>query len=90
MSKSLNLSLTNELRAFIDQNCGDGSLFATPSEFVRDILREKKDRMEAAAMRDAILEGYQDVIAGRTLEFKGNLRAALREAKAREARGWKK
>ena len=36
-----NLSLTDELRAFVDQNSGDGTLYATPSEFVRDVLREK-------------------------------------------------
>jgi antitoxin ParD1/3/4 len=89
MSSSLNLSLTDELRAFIDRNCGDGTLFATPSEFLRDVLREKKEQMEAAAMRDAILEGYQDVIAGRIVEFKGNLDSALREAKRREKQGWK-
>jgi antitoxin ParD1/3/4 len=90
MSKSLNLSLTDELRAFIDGNCGEGTLFATPSEFLRDLLREKKQRMEAAASRNAIIEGYQDVIAGRTVEFKGNLRAALGEGKRREAQEWKR
>ena len=57
MSSSINLSLTDELRALIDRNCGEGTLFATPSEFLRDLLREKKERMEAAEMRDGILEG---------------------------------
>lgn len=89
MGSSINLSLTDELRAFVDRNCGDGTLYATPSEFLRDILREKKQRMEAAAIRDGILEGYQDIIAGRVIEFKGNLRESLREAKRREKRGWK-
>ena len=42
MANSLNLSLTDELRAFIDQNSGEGTLYATPSEFVRDILRRHK------------------------------------------------
>lgn len=86
---SINLSLTDELRAFIDDNSGEGTLYATPSEFLRDVLREKKERMEAAAIRDAIIEGYQDVIEGRTVEFKGNLRASLQEAQGRERRGWK-
>jgi antitoxin ParD1/3/4 len=63
---TLNLSLTDKLRSFIDRNCGDGTVYATPSEFVRDVLREKMDRMEAAQLRDAILEGYQDALAGRT------------------------
>ena len=36
MSSSLNLSLTNDLKAFISENSGDETLYATPSEFVRD------------------------------------------------------
>jgi len=80
MSSSINLSLTDELRSFIDSNCGDNGLYSTPSEFLRDILREKKERQEAAALRDGILEGYQDLIAGRTVEFKGDLRASLKAA----------
>ena len=82
MSSSINLSLTDELRAFVNQNSGDGTLYATPSEFVRDLLREKKHRIEAAAARDAILAGYQDAIAGRTVAFKGDLKDLLNKAKA--------
>ena len=51
MARSINLSLTDELRAFLDQNSGDGTLFSTPSEFVRSLIREKKDRLDAAALR---------------------------------------
>ena len=81
MANSLNLSLTDELRAFIDQNSGDGTLYATPSEFVRDILRRHKLQQEAAQVRSAIIEGYQDAIAGRTVEFKGDLANLLKKAK---------
>ena len=81
MSSSLNLSLTDELRAFVDANSGDGTLYATPSEFVRDLLRQQKSRQESAAARDAILTGYQDVIEGRTHEFKGDLASLLKKVK---------
>jgi antitoxin ParD1/3/4 len=80
MASTLNLSLTDELRAFIDHNCGDGTLYATPSEFVRDLLRQKKLELEAAAVRDAIIEGYRDAIEGRTVEFQGNLRSLMKKA----------
>ena len=80
MSTTLNLSLTDELRAFVDQNSGDGTLYATPSEFVRDILREKKQRLEAAQIREAILDGYQDAIQGRTVPYRGDLRQLLKKA----------
>jgi len=89
MSRTINLSLTDELRAFIDRNCGEGTLFATPSEFLRDLLREKKQRMEAAELRDGIIEGYRDLIEGRVVEFKGDLRGALTEARRREKQNWK-
>jgi hypothetical protein len=49
-------------------------LFAT-------LLREKKERQEAAAARDAILNGYRDAIAGDTLAFQGDLRALLKKAR---------
>lgn len=80
MANTLNLSLTDELRAFVDQNCGDGTLYATPSEFVRDLLRQRKLQLESAAARDAILAGYQDAVAGRTVTFDGDLRSLLKKA----------
>ena len=88
MSSSINLSLTNELRAFVDENTGDGSLFSTPSEFIRDLIREKKRRLEAAQARDRILEGYHDLIEGRTIRFAGDVRDVIQEAKRRESKGW--
>ena len=86
---SINLSLTDELRAFIDRHSGDGTLYATPSEFLRDLLREKKERIEAAAMRDSILQGYEDLIKGRCVEFNGDLRKAIAEVKRRDKKGWR-
>jgi len=82
MASSLNLSLTDDLKEFISENSGDGSLFATPSEFVRDLLREKKQRIEASQLRDAILDGFQDVIAGNTQSFSGDLRADMNKYRA--------
>ena len=79
MASTLNLSLTDELRAFIDEICGEGTLYATPSEFVRDLLRQQKSRQEASAARDSILAGYQDAIDGRTHVFSGNLRSLLKK-----------
>ncbi len=85
MARSINLSLTDELRAFLDQNSGDGTLFSTPSEFVRDLIREKKDRQDAAALRQSVLEGYADVRDGRTHEYTGDLRAMLDTFRAERA-----
>jgi antitoxin ParD1/3/4 len=45
------------------------------------LLREKKNRQEAAIARDSILAGYQDAIAGRTVKFNGDLQSLLKKAK---------
>ena len=85
MVKSLDLSLTDELRSFIEANCGDGTLYATPSEFVCDLLRERKRQIEAAVVRDAILAGYRDAIDGRVVPLKRDLRSLLKKAGKRVA-----
>lgn len=81
MKRTLNLALTDELRAFVDQQSGDGTLYATPSEFVRDLLRHKKQALDAANLRQGIIDGYQDLIAGNTVEFNGDLRSLLNQKK---------
>ena len=88
MASSINLSLTEELRDFIDRQSGEGSEFATASEFLRDVIREKKRRIEAAALRDSIIEGYSDVTKGRFVEFSGSLKESIAEAKRRDKEGW--
>jgi antitoxin ParD1/3/4 len=80
MKSTLNLSLTDELRAFIDENSGEGTLYATPSEFVRDLLRHKKEALDAARIRNGLIEGYQDLAAGRVAPFTGDLTSALFQA----------
>ncbi len=79
MSSTLNLSLTDELRAFIDAHCGDGTLYSTPSEFVRDLLRQKKIQLDAESARDGILAGYRDAVDGRVVEFRGDLQSLLKK-----------
>ena len=59
----------------------DGTFYSTPSEFVRDLLRQKQMQHEAAKIRAGILEGYQDAINGRTSVFKGDLPSMLKKAK---------
>ena len=88
MASTLNLSLTDELRAFVDENSGDGTLYATPSEFMRDVLREKKQRLEAAKIRDSILVGYQDLIAGRSIEYQGSVREVIKQVRKKEQQNW--
>ncbi len=77
MGSTLNLSLTDELRAFVDEQSGDGTLFATPSEFVRDLLRKQKLHMEAEVLRTGVIEGLQDAAENRVHQFKGSVRELM-------------
>ena len=77
VGSTLNLSLTDELRAFVDEQSGDGTLYATPSEFVRDMLRKQKLQMEAEKLRTGILEGFQDAAENRVHQFKGSVRELM-------------
>lgn len=79
LSNSLNLALTDELKKFIQSQSGEGTLFSTPSEYVRDLIRHEKERKEAAELRANIIEGYQDAISGKTVKFSGDLEADLRK-----------
>lgn len=87
MSRSLNLSLTDELRAFVDAHSGPGTTFSTPSEFVRAVLRERKEREEAAELRAGVLEGYQDIRDGHITKYEGSVRAMLAQAKRSDGAG---
>jgi hypothetical protein len=44
---------------------------------VRDVLCREKAKQDAARIRDAIIEGYEDAIASRVVPFEGDLRGIL-------------
>ncbi len=76
-SHSLNIPLTDELKKFVVDQSGEGTLYSTPSEYVRDLIRHEVERKKAADLRNSIIEGYQDVIEGNTMEFSGDLKKDL-------------
>ena len=61
MASSLNLSLTDELRAFVNSRTGDNSVYATPSEYLRDLIR--KD-MESQEILFHVSKGIADIKHG--------------------------
>jgi len=62
MSSSLNLSLTEELRHYVDSRTGDSCLFATPSEYLRDLIRHDMESQETVLH---VLAGLNDIKHGR-------------------------
>ena len=62
MASSMNLSLTDELRDFVDSRTGDAGLYATPSEYLRDLIRRD---MEAQSVVRHVMGGLDDLTHGR-------------------------
>lgn len=58
MASSLNLSLTDELRKFINSRTGDAGVYSTPSEYLRDLIRHD---MESQGIVAHVLDGLDDI-----------------------------
>jgi len=58
MASSLNLSLTDELREFINSRTGDAGVYSTPSEYLRDLIRRD---MESQGIVNHVLDGLDDI-----------------------------
>lgn len=58
MASSLNLSLKDELRAYVEHRASHQSLYATPSEYLRDLIR--KDMANQAVVTH-VLKGIDDI-----------------------------
>jgi antitoxin ParD1/3/4 len=64
MSDSLNIQLTAELRRYVDQRASDDDVYATPSEFIRDLIR--KDRAQRVV--NGIVQGLHEIRQGRSVQ----------------------
>ncbi len=58
MGSSLNLSLTDELRRYVDERTGDNDVYATPSEYIRDLIRQD---MQNRQVVQRVLQGLDDI-----------------------------
>lgn len=57
---TMNVSLPDELRAFVDAQVEEGNVGST-SEYIRELIRRDHDRRE---LRRALLEGARAPVAG--------------------------
>jgi antitoxin ParD1/3/4 len=62
LSSSLNVQLTDALRKYVDERVSDKDVYATPSEYIRDLIRQD---MQDRAVALNILEGLDDLKHGR-------------------------
>ena len=73
MSSSLNVQLTDALRKYVDERASDKDVYATPSEYIRDLIRQD---MQDRAIALNVLEGLDDLHAG--AQFIAENHSALR------------
>jgi len=75
----MNVSLPQELKRYIDAQTKSG--YSTPSEFVRELIREDRKRRSRERLEQLLLEGLD---SGRPLRADGRFWADLkREAQRR-------
>jgi len=61
MSSSLNVSLTDELRRYVNNRASDADIYATPSEYIRDLIRQD---MENRHVLTHVMNGLNDLRNG--------------------------
>lgn len=66
MASSMNVTLTDELKSFVDTRTGDQGFYATPSEYLRDLIRQDMKNQEVASH---VLLGLADVAENRFSEL---------------------
>ncbi len=75
---TINIPLTDELKQFVVNQTGKGTLYSTPSEYIRDLIRHEIERQKAAKLRNSIIEGYQDILNEEVVKFSGNIENDLK------------
>jgi antitoxin ParD1/3/4 len=65
---SLHVSLPDEMRAYVDLRTNGTNAFATPSEYVRALIRNDMEKeSERLYVFKELLKSAEDIKAGRTL-----------------------
>ena len=62
MASTLNVQLTDELRRHVDMRASDNDVYATPSEYIRDLVRRD---MEDWAIVSMVVQGLKEVSSGK-------------------------
>ena len=62
MASTLNIQLTDELRRHVDMRASDNDVYATPSEYIRDLVRRD---MEDWAIVSMVVQGLKEVSGGK-------------------------
>jgi antitoxin ParD1/3/4 len=65
---TMNISLPDQLRAFVDQQVATGR-FANASDYVRDLIRDDQERAKGLAeLQELIREGIESGVSDKSIE----------------------
>lgn len=88
MHERINARLSQPLADFVGRMVGEGGLYETSSEYVRDLIRRDMERREGQWLQESVLEGYRDLAAGRVFASTGDFRADMAILDEKDANGW--
>jgi antitoxin ParD1/3/4 len=74
VSSNLKVQLSDALRKYVDERASDEGIYATPSEYIRDLIRQDmRDRAVALNVLDALNDfKHRRFFSGSILDFKDN------------------
>src|SRR5438552_15291227 len=81
--KSLNISLPDALREYVESQAGDRTGYSTPSEYIRDLIRKDRQRKTVDRINDLVREGLE---SGPPKPLPANWKDRMRKAGRRLAR----
>ena len=88
MSDRINARLSKPLAEHVNRMVGKDSLFETPSEYIRSLIRRDMES-DASQVYSAIIEGFEDINEGRYFQSSGDWKKDREVFKKKETEGWK-
>lgn len=88
MSDRINARLPKPLADHVSRMVGQDSIYETPSEYIRSLIRKDMES-EYAEVYSSIIEGFRDIKAERYVQSTGNWKKDKELFKKKEAEGWK-
>ncbi len=88
MSDRINARLSKPLAEHVSRMVGRESLFETPSEYIRSLIRRDMES-DSSQVYSAIIEGFEDVNDGLFFESTGDWKKDKEIFRRKEAEGWK-
>lgn len=83
MTSSLNIQFTGELRRFINEQASDDGVYATPSEYIRDLVRRDMEERSKAREREIaamLMDARSSAVTKISSNFIQTERALLKES----------